>query len=76
MIIKTLCAGIPKLVTNYRMSKPKDFYGGICFEVLGFDIMIDNNLKPWLLEINCRPSFQTDTPLDYKIKKGIIKETL
>ena len=58
------------------MSKPNDFYGGICFEVLGFDIMIDSELKPWLIEINCRPSFTTDTPLDYNIKKNLIKETL
>jgi len=58
------------------MSKPTDFYGGICFEVLGFDIMLDTDLKPWLIEINCRPSFQTDTPLDYKIKKNLILETL
>ena len=38
--------------------------------------MLDAKLKPWLLEINHTPSFRTDTPLDKKIKKGLILDTL
>jgi hypothetical protein len=34
--------------------------------------MIDKQYKPWLLEVNCSPSFGTDSPLDYKIKKSVI----
>ena len=41
-----------------------------------FDILVDSKLKPWLLEINYTPSFRTDTPLDHKIKMGVIKDTL
>ena len=37
----------------------------MCFEILGMDVMIDNKLKPWLLEVNHTPSFCTDTPFDY-----------
>ena len=29
---------------------------GECFQVLGFDLLIDNQLKSWLLEINDNPS--------------------
>lgn len=43
---------------------------------LGFDIMLDSSLKPWLIEINHTPSFTTDTPFDYSIKSGVIEETL
>lgn len=37
----------------------------MCFEILGMDVMIDNKLKPWLLEVNHTPIFGTDTPFDY-----------
>lgn len=38
--------------------------------------MLDQRLKPWLLEINHTPSFKADTPLDYNIKSNLIKDTL
>ena len=34
--------------------------------------MIDKYCKPWLLEVNQSPSFSTDSPLDYKIKKAVL----
>jgi len=48
----------------------------MCFEVLGFDVFLDENLKPWILEVNHDPSFETDAPLDFKIKKQLITDTL
>lgn len=48
----------------------------MCFELLGFDIILDYNLKPWILEVNHSPSFSTDTPLDFKIKKNLITDTI
>jgi tubulin polyglutamylase TTLL6/13 len=53
-----------------------NFANDMCFEVLGFDIMIDHKLNPYLLEINYTPSFTTDTPLDRLIKKNLIEDTL
>ena len=48
----------------------------MCFEILGFDIFLDQKLRPWILEVNHTPSFTTDTPLDLKIKKGVITDSL
>ena len=48
----------------------------MCFEVLGFDIYIDDQLKPYVLEVNHTPSFATDSVLDAKIKKNVIKDSL
>lgn len=48
----------------------------MCFEILGFDILIDSSLKPYLLEVNHTPSFTTDTPLDSYIKKNLIRDAI
>lgn len=46
------------------------------FEVLGLDILLDSKWKPYLLEVNSWPSFATDAPLDKKIKRKVIFDTL
>lgn len=48
----------------------------MCFEILGFDVFLDDKLKPWILEVNSQPSLSTDSPLDFKIKKNLIADTL
>lgn len=45
-----------------------------CFELYGFDILLDNNLRPWILESNLSPSFATDSPLDMAIKSNLITD--
>ena len=42
---------------------PQTIEGSQCFEVLGVDVIIDQALKPWLVEVNHLPSFATDSPL-------------
>jgi hypothetical protein len=38
--------------------------------------MLDSQCRPVLLEVNHSPSFGTDSPLDYKIKSELIRDTL
>merc|ERR1712232_1321362 len=47
-----------------------------CFEIYGFDILVDNDLKPWLLEVNICPSLSSGSPLDKRIKTKLVADTL
>ncbi|XP_013397848.1 tubulin polyglutamylase TTLL7 isoform X2 [Lingula anatina] len=78
VIIKTLIVAEPHILHAYRMCRPGQQAGSdsVCFEILGFDIFLDRKLKPWLLEINRSPSFGTDEALDYRIKSGLLEDTL
>jgi hypothetical protein len=38
--------------------------------------MLDENLRPYLIEVNQMPSFQTDSDLDYRVKKGVISDCM
>lgn len=75
VIIKTLIAAHPKLKHNYRTCFPHHNKGSACFEILGFDVLLDRKLKPWLIEVNHSPSFHTDAPLDKEVKEGLLYDT-
>lgn len=45
-------------------------------EVFGFDILLDEDLQPWLLEVNVSPSMHSDSPLDVKIKGNMVRDML
>jgi len=47
-----------------------------CFECYGYDIMIDSQLKPWLLEVNASPSLTTTTHADQVLKAKLLNDIL
>lgn len=47
-----------------------------CFELLGFDFMIDENFKLKLIEINVNPALFTDTSVQQGILPELIDQTV
>ncbi|KAM3137328.1 hypothetical protein pb186bvf_010508 [Paramecium bursaria] len=77
VIIKTICSSLPDLIHLYKAGQHlQNETFEQCFELFGFDIILDHKLKPYLLEVNHTPSFSADTPLDRTIKKNLILDTL
>ena len=47
-----------------------------CFELYGFDILLDANLKPWLIEVNGSPSMTANTDTDKTLKVGLLDDII
>jgi hypothetical protein len=85
-IIKSLLTVQPILAQAYAQSQPcvtapsshaaADAAPFRCFELLGYDFMLDTAARPWLIEVNHSPSFNIDTPLDRVVKVALIVDTL
>lgn len=40
----------------------------------GYDVLIEDNLKPWLIEVNASPSLSTTTESDRTLKMNLMKD--
>ena len=62
-----------QISTNMQLAVP---HRNNCFEIFGFDVILDDDYKPWLVEVNTALSLATDAPLDKKIKNQVVTELL
>jgi len=76
IIMKTILSAYNKLSNCYKKHVKEECIDSICFEILGFDILLDRGLKPWLIEVNHAPSFATETKFDQELKQGLVLDTL
>ncbi|KAM9347778.1 tubulin monoglutamylase TTLL4 [Symphorus nematophorus] len=73
IVIKTIIASEPYVNSLLKMNVRTPYS---CHELFGFDIMLDENLKPWILEVNISPSLHSNTALDVSIKGQMIRDLL
>ena len=76
LIVKTMITAQPSLWQVYRSCQPEDVENQLCFQILGFDVMIDEHLKPWLIEVNHAPSLATESVFDMHLKKKLVEDTV
>lgn len=41
-------------------------------QLFGYDVMVDENLRPWLLEVNASPSLGASNKNDLRLKKQMV----
>uniref|UniRef100_T1JCA3 Tubulin--tyrosine ligase-like protein 9 n=1 Tax=Strigamia maritima TaxID=126957 RepID=T1JCA3_STRMM len=46
------------------------------FELYGFDVLVDSDLRPWLLEVNRNPSLNQDSEVDVDVKKEMLHDLM
>ncbi|EKX38745.1 hypothetical protein GUITHDRAFT_115074 [Guillardia theta CCMP2712] len=69
LIVKTLLAVEGRINSKLQQLVP---YRNNCYELFGFDVMLDASLHPWLIEVNTSPSLAADSQLDKRIKNGMV----
>lgn len=73
LVIKTVIGGESCLNRMYKCNVGSRYN---CYELFGFDVLLDENLVPWLLEVNISPSLHSDLPLDLHVKGPLIQAVL
>ena len=74
--IKDIIIKIIISVTDIAIPLIKQFKLSSCnlFELYGVDILLDETLNPWLMEVNLNPSLNCDSQLDLKVKSHVLND--
>jgi tubulin polyglutamylase TTLL2 len=64
------------ILTLLPVSREVKSHNPGCFELYGFDILIDQDLKPWLLEVNLSPALTIETQVDIDVKRPLLEDMI
>jgi len=73
LMIKTILSAESSMVNLFQANVASRYS---CFELFGFDILLDSRLKPWLIEVNISPSLHSSSSLDLDVKSALTTEVL
>ena len=73
VLIKSIISVEPHIVHSMNVQTK---HKNVCFELYGFDVILDSKLKPWLLEVNVGPSLSSSSPFDKRLKTKLICDML
>ena len=62
IVLKSVISVLPGLQNAFSLAKKDN--PNACFQLLGFDILMTDNMKFKLIEINQNPSLSTETAVD------------
>lgn len=72
-VTKNLFRNISSVIKHsLKAVQPVIYNGSNFFECYGYDILIDRELKPWLVEVNSKPSLNGTTENDCNLKERLI----
>lgn len=74
LAVKTVVALEPYLRNAYHCFISPDNKDPKCFQILGLDILVDEQMNAWLIEINANPSL--NVYVDRELPNGDIEQTL
>ncbi|XP_055921344.1 tubulin monoglutamylase TTLL4-like isoform X2 [Eupeodes corollae] len=73
LVMRTILAGEHSINTMIKLNVESKYS---CFELFGFDVLLDAELVPWLLEVNISPSLHSELPLDAHVKAPLVQGVL
>jgi len=75
VIVLTILASHKFLVKGEEYQCPRTVFSR-CFQILGFDILLDKELKPHVLEVNYRPSLEYHRAPERRLKVGMVRDAV
>lgn len=73
LVLRTILAGENAINQLTKINMGSNYN---CYELFGIDVILDSELKPWLLEVNISPSLHSASPLDLHVKGPLVQALL